>query len=78
VTFPAPQRLVGTLAVTYRVVPRDHPRASRIVVRLNVACDRGLSRWVQGPLALADAVIMRKQLMNLKALAERDQTASSH
>jgi hypothetical protein len=78
VTFPTTQRLFGTLAVTYRVVPGDRPRASRIVVRLNVAGDRGLSRWLRGPLALADAVIMRKQLLNLKALAERDQKAWSH
>ncbi|MCT2589607.1 hypothetical protein LHJ74_06660 [Streptomyces sp. N2-109] len=76
VTFPLTQRLYGTLAVTYRVVPRE-PGGSRIVVRLNVPGDRGLSRWIRGPLALADAVIMRKQLLNLKELAQRDQEAQS-
>ena len=76
VTFPTTQRLYGTLAVTYRVVPRQ-PGFSRLVVRLNVPGDRGLSRWLQGPLAFADAVIMRKQLLNLKALAERDERTQS-
>ncbi|NRQ32392.1 hypothetical protein HII36_11150 [Nonomuraea sp. NN258] len=72
VTTPAARRLYGTLAVTYRVAPRPSG-LSRLVVRLSVPGDRGLSRRAQGPLALADAIIMRKQLLNLKALAERDE-----
>ncbi|MET7459748.1 hypothetical protein [Nonomuraea sp. NPDC005501] len=76
VILPSAQRLYGTLAVTYRVVPRQ-PGFSRLVVRLNVLGDRGLTRWVQGPLAFADTIITRKQLLNLKALAERDERARS-
>lgn len=72
VTYAATRRLYGTLAVTYRVVPRQ-PDFSRLVVRLNVPGDGGLSRRLPGPLAFGDAVIMRKQLLNLKALAERDE-----
>ncbi|WP_433328597.1 hypothetical protein [Spirillospora sp. CA-294931] len=71
VTAPELAAKYGAIAVTYRVVPRNATH-SRIIVRSNVAGDAGLPRWLPGPLAWADAVLMRKQLLTLKALAERD------
>jgi hypothetical protein len=64
---------LGTFAVSYVVVARPRGR-SRLVVKL-------LVRWPSGPLAWAtrlllpvgDLVMMRKQLLTLKELAEREE-----
>lgn len=72
VTRPGrPERLFGRLWVTYRVRP-DGAR-SRLAVKLRVERHRGLV-WGLAARALAwgDQVMMRKQLLTLKALAERD------
>ena len=55
------------MAVTYLVVPRP-PDRSRLVVKLcwHYPAMPGLG-WL---LAWSDLVMMRKQLLNLKALAE--------
>lgn len=74
VTLPAARRAYGAMAVTYQVTGRG-PGASRLVVRLNVASPTGAARLWAGPLALADTLMMRKQLLTLKALAERDAAA---
>jgi hypothetical protein len=64
-------RLFGRVAVTYRVSPLGERRA-RLLARLLVAYDRGpltglLARSVLPP---GDLVMMRRQLLNLKRLAE--------
>ncbi|MFF2651050.1 hypothetical protein [Streptomyces sp. NPDC058045] len=74
VTHAAARRAYGAMAVTYQVVPRE-PGASRLVVRLNAAPSTGVARVRAGLLAAGDTLMMRKQLLTLKALAERDAAA---
>ena len=50
---------------------------SRIVVRIAVAADGRLARLRAHALAWGDLVMMRRQLLNLKALAERDAAATA-
>lgn len=65
--------LFGDVAVTYEVVPRDGGR-SRLVVKV-LSRHR---RWspMRALLPLGDLVMMRKQLLTLKALAEQSGRAS--
>ncbi|MGH7338941.1 MAG: hypothetical protein ACREKH_00460, partial [Candidatus Rokuibacteriota bacterium] len=59
----------GVFVATYAVVPVD-ARRSRIVVKLLMrypALLRTVARWA---LPFGDWVMMRRQLLNLKALAE--------
>lgn len=73
-TTPGAARMYGVLAGTYLVVPRS-AEASRIVMRVDTPA-RGLLNTVRSNLlAWGDLVMMRKQLLNLKSLAERDQAA---
>jgi hypothetical protein len=70
-TMVSSGRLLGRVACTYRADPAG-PRASRIVVKLNASYSRGIQR----PLARlllppGDLLMMRRQLLNLKGLAER-------
>jgi len=69
-TYPAAARIFGALAATYAVEPdRD---GSRLVCRL-VVSQRGPLGWVRSRLlAWGDLVMMRKQFLTLKGLAERD------
>jgi len=79
VAFEAPHHLTlrlrdggvfGDVAITYRVVPQANG-TSRLVAKLLVRYPPGvvgwLSRWW---LPAGDLVMMRKQLLNLKSLAE--------
>jgi hypothetical protein len=71
ITVDARTRLFGYLAVTYRVVANGE-RRSRLVVKLAVASRRGWVEWLlDRVLPLGDLVMMRKQLLTLKSLAER-------
>jgi hypothetical protein len=69
-------RLLRDLAVTYLVVPAAEQR-SRLLVKMLVAYRGGrIGAFAAGtPLALGDLVMMRRQLLNLKQLAE--QTAAA-
>lgn len=62
--------LLGDLAVTYLIVP-DDPAGCRLLVKLVVRYAPGwkgaLMRW---GLPWGDLIMMRRQLLNLKALAE--------
>lgn len=64
-------KLFGEVAVTYAVKPR--PGGSRIVVKLQFRLAKP-ARW-RWFLFAGDLVMMRKQLLNLKHLAERDHRA---
>jgi hypothetical protein len=72
-TSPRGQRLFGPVAVTYAAEPDGD--GSRIVCRLAVSGRGPLARARARLLAWGDLVMMRRQLLNLKALAERDAAA---
>lgn len=74
----ASRRLFGDLAVSYTVVP-DGAARSRIVVKLRVELPgEGIAvRLRRRLLAWGDLLMMRKQLLTLKVLAERD-TGRAH
>ncbi|MGN6257655.1 MAG: hypothetical protein ACTHN3_07895 [Solirubrobacterales bacterium] len=65
-------RVFGQVAVTYWAKPVDEER-SRIVVKLCWAPARPgpLGRFEEAAMPAADWVMMRRQLLNLKELAER-------
>lgn len=68
---PEVARVYGEVGLTYAVLPA--PVGSRILVRLTLGVSR--TRWSRlraELLAWGDLVMMRKQLLTLKALAERD------
>jgi hypothetical protein len=72
------RRVFGDVAISYVVVPERVDRC-RLVVKLLVnhpgpAVLRPLVRWV-GP--FGDLVMMRRQLLNLKGLAEHDAAAQA-
>lgn len=70
VTTGRGRRLFGPVAMTYAAEPAGS--GTRIVVRIAVAADGRLARLRARALAWGDLVMMRRQLLNLKALAERD------
>jgi len=71
ITVPKAARLFGDVAVTYAAEPVTDDTC-RLVCRFAVG-QRGLLEWLRTrALAWGDLVMMRKQLLSLKALAERD------
>jgi hypothetical protein len=75
-TTPRGRRMFGPVAMTFAA--ESDGNGSRIVGRL-VAGTRGpLSRVRAHALAWGDLVMMRRQFLNLKALAERDAVALGH
>jgi hypothetical protein len=71
-TVDSTTRLFGRVAATYLVTATDRAR-SRLVVKLMFAAPPGLYGWVASRvLPAGDLVMMRKQLLTLKRLAERD------
>jgi len=69
ITLDAPRSVFGELAATYQVTPAGDD-ASRLTVKLVVRYRRWrLMRFVP---PIGDLVMMRKQLLNLRRLAERD------
>jgi hypothetical protein len=72
ITISSNTMLFGRVAGTYRVDPVDDNR-SRLVVKLAFSGRRGLHDLVlRLVLPAGDLVMMRKQLLTFKALAERD------
>lgn len=67
---PRGQRFFGGIALSY-VVVAPSPGASRLLVKLLVRFPaRGVGRYLRWLLPFGDLVMMRKQLLTLKGLAE--------
>ena len=63
-------RLFGDVAVTYLILP-EAPERCRLLVKVLVRYPRGVTGFVMRRfLPWGDLVMMRRQLLNLKALAE--------
>ena len=70
--------LFGDLAVTYLIVPGG-PERSRLLAKLVVRYPRGVTgALMRRLLPWGDFVMMRRQLLNLKALAEGEQSRIDH
>ena len=65
-------RKFGDIVVSYTLVPLDRwPIACRLLVKLNVKYPRGIQgRMMRTLLPWGDLIMMRRQLLNLKRLAE--------
>ena len=75
-TMTSSGRVFGRVAVTYRAEPAGEGR-SRILVKLLADPAPGLHRpLMRALLAPGDLVMMRRQLLNLKRLAERTAAAA--
>jgi hypothetical protein len=75
ITLTTDHVVFGRLAITYRVTPRG-AQTSRLVVKLLVASRPGPFGWLMAQvLPAGDLVMMRRQLLNLKKLAERRETS---
>jgi hypothetical protein len=63
-------RLFGDLAVTYLILPQE-PDRCRLLLKIVVRYPRGFrGALMRGGLPWGDLLMMRRQLLNLKALAE--------
>jgi hypothetical protein len=69
VSLPAATRLFGPIALTYQVT--DAPAGSRLVCCLDVTAGSWPERARRKLLGVGDLVMMRKQLLTFKKLAER-------
>lgn len=76
VTTPRGERMFGPVAMTYAAEPG--PAGSRIVGRIAARADSPVRRAKAYLLAWGDLVMMRKQLLTLKELAERDVRRGTH
>jgi hypothetical protein len=87
ITFDADSWLFGGVAMTYRALPGESDagpgataagRRCRLVVKLLMAWPSGWhGRAMRALLPAGDLVMMRRQLLNFKALAERDAAAAA-
>jgi len=71
ITLYAKKSVFGELALTYRVTPTGD-ETSRITVKLMVKWVGRVTRQMRHVPPIGDLIMMRKQLLNLKKLAERD------
>jgi len=70
--------LFGRCAITYRVDPGASPAESRIVAKLALHYPRGPFGWLMRAfLPRGDLIMMRKQLLTLKSLAEVEARAAA-
>lgn len=68
--LPGPRRVFGQMAATYAIRPRSDS-SCRLVVRLTIAAATGLRQIGPAALAWGDLIMMRKQLLTIKQLAEQ-------
>jgi hypothetical protein len=73
VSLPAATAVFGAISLTYQVTATAG--GSRMVACLDVTTRSWPERLRADLLAVGDLVMMRKQLLNLKALAERSAVA---
>ena len=74
---PSARRLFGELAVSYLIRATDHPERSRLLGKLVFRYPRGPWGWfLRVALPAGDWVMMRRQFLNLKHLAECDAGAA--
>jgi hypothetical protein len=72
---PGAMRVYGQIALTYMVIPTSD-KSSRVIVKVLVRYPRqGIWQAMRWILPWADMVMMRKQLLTFKALAEGDTRA---
>jgi len=72
------RRPYGEVWVSYVIRP-GAPGSCRLLAKLLVRYPAGPEGWtLRAVLPLGDLVMMRRQLLNLKALAERDGAGASH
>jgi len=71
VSTPKATQLFGSIALTYQVDPRG--AHSRLVVAMTVTASSAAGRLRRELLGWGDLVMMRKQLLTLKRLAEAEQ-----
>ena len=72
VSLSSASRLFGRFATTYAVEPSGGPDTCRLVCRLVVSRRGPVAALRSRVLAWGDLVMMRRQLLNLRGLAERD------
>jgi hypothetical protein len=78
ITLDSTTGLFGRVVTTYKALPSGTNR-TRLVVKLAVLAPPGLLGLTMRPfLPAGDLVMMRKQLLTLKRLAERDGRGSEH
>jgi hypothetical protein len=78
ITLASTTRTFGRVAVTYRVDARSTNRSRIVVKAIFTPPDRphgALLRWLLPP---GDLIMMRRQLVRLRSLAERDAYAVVH
>ncbi len=64
------ERMFGAVVGTYLIIPRS-AGGCRLIVKLRVRHPRGLMGWLgRAVLPTGDLIMMRRQLLNLKRLAE--------
>jgi hypothetical protein len=74
VSLPGPAALFGAFSLTYQVTAA--PGGSRLVGCLDLTARSTAARLRAALLTVGDLVMMRRQLLNLKALAERTAVAA--
>jgi hypothetical protein len=78
ITLTTDHRVFGQVAMTYRVTARSE-QTSRLVAKLLVAHRSDPFGWLMARILPAgDLVMMRRQLLNLKRLAESQERSTSH
>lgn len=72
----SPSRLFGDVVVSYLIVPRSDGEC-RLLAKVRISYPEGAVGWMmRGVLPAGDLVMMRRQLLNLKELAEAAESSA--